>query len=306
MRNDDIYSFRWGDPEFARAFIRNLPGPDKLAGFYMGPDGYIWGREFLSTEPETPRQLVMKKQWYSFMLWGRLSYRSRRCPTRCSSGRWPRASRRCRPTSSSRPRRAASKIIPADHAVLLGRHRPEVVPRGLPQPPEPQGLLHGAALHRGRDHARQRHPEHPRLPRPAARPSEPMDGITPPQVAEALKGHAADDAADCSRSCPAPATNKELRLTLGDLRGHGAPGQLLRREDPRRDGPGACSSRPASPSSRTRPSSIWKRPWSTGRSTRPWPPASTGRSCSTRVGYVDLNALTEKVEADVAIARELE
>ena len=49
-------------------------GPDKLAGFYMGPDGYIWGREFISTEPETPRELVIKKQWYSFMLWGRLSY----------------------------------------------------------------------------------------------------------------------------------------------------------------------------------------------------------------------------------------
>ena len=74
VRNDDIYSFRWGDPEFARAFVRNLPGPDKLAGYYMGPDGYIWGREFLSTEPETPRQLVIQKQWYSFMLWGRLSY----------------------------------------------------------------------------------------------------------------------------------------------------------------------------------------------------------------------------------------
>jgi hypothetical protein len=74
VRNDDIYSFRWGDAEFAREFIRNIPGPDKVAGFYMGPDGYNWGREFLSTEPETPRELVMKKQWYSFLLWGRLSY----------------------------------------------------------------------------------------------------------------------------------------------------------------------------------------------------------------------------------------
>ncbi len=74
LRNDDIYSFRWGDPDFAREFINNLPSEDKLAGFYMGPDGYCWGREFLSTEPENPRQLVMKKQWLSFMLWGRLSF----------------------------------------------------------------------------------------------------------------------------------------------------------------------------------------------------------------------------------------
>ena len=74
IRNDDVYSFRWGDPEFARAFIRNIPGPDKVAGFYMGPDGYIWGREFLSKHPHTPRQTVIGKQWYSFLLWGRLSY----------------------------------------------------------------------------------------------------------------------------------------------------------------------------------------------------------------------------------------
>jgi hypothetical protein len=74
VRNDDIFSFRWGDPAYARAYIHNLPGPDKLAGYYMGPDGYIWGREFISTDPDTPRELVMKKQWFSFMLWGRLSY----------------------------------------------------------------------------------------------------------------------------------------------------------------------------------------------------------------------------------------
>ena len=74
VRNDDIYSFRWGDPDYARAYVRGMPGPDKLAGFYMGPDGYIWGREFISTEPDSPRQLVIKKQKYSFMLWGRLSY----------------------------------------------------------------------------------------------------------------------------------------------------------------------------------------------------------------------------------------
>jgi hypothetical protein len=55
VRNDDIYSFRWADPEYARAYIKNLPGPDKLAGFYMGPDGTVWGRDFLSAEPETPR-----------------------------------------------------------------------------------------------------------------------------------------------------------------------------------------------------------------------------------------------------------
>ena len=74
LRNDDVYSFRWGDPDFTREFIKNLPPEEKLAGYYMGSDGYCLGREFLSTEPETPRQLVMKKQWYLYLLWGRLSF----------------------------------------------------------------------------------------------------------------------------------------------------------------------------------------------------------------------------------------
>ena len=75
VRNDDIYTFRFGDPAYAREYILNMPPPDKMAGFYMGPDGYCWGREFLDRHPAPgKRPLVMEKQWYSFMLWGRLAY----------------------------------------------------------------------------------------------------------------------------------------------------------------------------------------------------------------------------------------
>ncbi|NWF85832.1 MAG: carbohydrate-binding family 6 protein [Bryobacteraceae bacterium] len=74
VRDDDYYSFRWGDPAYARAYIGNFPGKDKMAGFYMGPDGTIWGRESLSKEPQAPRQTIIDKRWYGFMIWGRLSY----------------------------------------------------------------------------------------------------------------------------------------------------------------------------------------------------------------------------------------
>ena len=74
IRNDDMYYMRWGDPDFVRAYLTNLPDLSKIAGFYMGPDGYTWGREFVSSEPDTPRQLVVKKMWFSFLLWGRLAY----------------------------------------------------------------------------------------------------------------------------------------------------------------------------------------------------------------------------------------
>jgi hypothetical protein len=75
VRNDDIYTFRFGDPTYAREYIANIPSEEKIAGFYMGPDGYVWGRDFLERNPGPgKRPLVMEKQWYSFMLWGRLAY----------------------------------------------------------------------------------------------------------------------------------------------------------------------------------------------------------------------------------------
>ncbi len=74
VRNDDIYSFRWADADYARAFIKAIPGEDKIAGFYMGCDGFFWGRDFLSKDAGNPRQTVMQKQWLSFALWGRLAY----------------------------------------------------------------------------------------------------------------------------------------------------------------------------------------------------------------------------------------
>jgi len=75
VRNDDFYMMRWGDPDFARAYLQNIPvSGGKIAGFYMGPDGYTWGRELISREPSNPRQIFADKQWFSFLLWGRLGY----------------------------------------------------------------------------------------------------------------------------------------------------------------------------------------------------------------------------------------
>ncbi len=73
LRNDDIFIHRWGDPQFASDFIKHLPF-NQTAGYHMGSDGYVWGREFISKQPATPRQLEIDKHWYNFMLWGRLGY----------------------------------------------------------------------------------------------------------------------------------------------------------------------------------------------------------------------------------------
>lgn len=73
MRNDDDYLFRWGAPDFVREFIENVPY-DVSQGFYYGSDQWVWGREFLSLNPQTPRELEIKKHWYHWMMWGRLGY----------------------------------------------------------------------------------------------------------------------------------------------------------------------------------------------------------------------------------------
>lgn len=73
LRNDDIYVHRWGDPDYVRTFLQNFT-PDATAGYHMGSDGYVWGREFVSRMPKSLRELEIEKHWYAFMLWGRLGY----------------------------------------------------------------------------------------------------------------------------------------------------------------------------------------------------------------------------------------
>ncbi|WP_051359841.1 hypothetical protein [Adhaeribacter aquaticus] len=76
VRDDDYYMLRGGsDPSFIRAYMQNMPNAGKnLRGFYMGPDGTTWGREYISKDPDAPNQLVLKKRWYFFQLVGKLAY----------------------------------------------------------------------------------------------------------------------------------------------------------------------------------------------------------------------------------------
>ncbi len=73
LRNDDVYYFRWGSPDFVRAFIKNIP-MDVTEGYYYGSDQYVWGREFLDKYPDGKRAIEIAKHWYQWMLWGRLGY----------------------------------------------------------------------------------------------------------------------------------------------------------------------------------------------------------------------------------------
>ncbi|TWU62045.1 hypothetical protein [Crateriforma conspicua] len=76
VRNDDLFIFRWGDPDYVREFWANIPR-DVLrseAGYFMGPDGFVQGKEFVIKNDELTGQMEVDKHWYRFMMFGRLSY----------------------------------------------------------------------------------------------------------------------------------------------------------------------------------------------------------------------------------------
>lgn len=72
VRNDDFYMYRWGDPEYAREYLKGMP-VEMMKGFYMGADGYTWGRDYLSLR-DTSHPLIIARMWYMFSIWGQLSY----------------------------------------------------------------------------------------------------------------------------------------------------------------------------------------------------------------------------------------
>jgi hypothetical protein len=300
VRNDDIYSFRWGDPQFARAYVRGMPGPDQLAGYYMGPDGYIWGREFISTEPDSPRQLVIKKQWYSFMLWGRLSYDPTLPDTlfeRTLAVRFPEAPAAKLFAASS----AASKIIPQVTRFFWGDIDLKWFPEACVRHPSPKGFytvkqfiagetMPGSGVLNIRTYC----------DRLLGR--KPMDGITPPEVAQALKGHAAATL-QLVRGMPEKPADKELRLTLGDLTamahlGNYYAGKILGATDLALfDRTGKAELKESALRHLQEALTHWKA--YAAVATRQYRPQRL-----TRIGYVDLNALTESVQQDVGVAKE--
>lgn len=73
LRNDDVYYFRWGAPDFVREFIKNIPY-DISEGYYYGSDQYVWGRDILTKNNSKPRDIEIVKHWYQWMCWGRLGY----------------------------------------------------------------------------------------------------------------------------------------------------------------------------------------------------------------------------------------
>ncbi len=75
VRNDSFYYNTWGDPDYARVYIKGmLDLGDIYKGFYMGSDGYNPTRTFFCKNSSMNGQLDILRQQYMMMIWGRLTY----------------------------------------------------------------------------------------------------------------------------------------------------------------------------------------------------------------------------------------
>jgi len=72
-RDDDNYMFRWGDPDYMKAFFENMP-VSIVAGVELGANLVVYGRESGEKDPFVPRQLFFEKHWFKCMLFGRYAY----------------------------------------------------------------------------------------------------------------------------------------------------------------------------------------------------------------------------------------
>jgi hypothetical protein len=215
VRNDDIYTFRFGDPAYAREYLLNIPPADKIAGFYMGPDGYVWGRDFLERHPDPgPRPLVIEKQWYSFMLWGRLAYDPSLPDShfeKVLAARHPRASS----PHLFRALQGASQVMPLTTRFFWGDIDLKWYPEACLSHPRSKGFhtvrhfmegitMPGAAVLCIRDWRA----------RLASR--QPMEHTTPLDIAAALDGAAAETVVALEALREPAKEDSELRKTVDD------------------------------------------------------------------------------------------
>ena len=298
VRNDDIYNFRWADPVYARHYVLHLPGPDKLAGFYMGPDGTVWGRDFAGVEPESPRPLVIGKQWFSFMLWGRLSYEPSlgdELFERTLAARFPGV-----PAAKLlKASEEASRIIPQVTRFFWGDIDLKWFPEACLSHPRHKGFYTVKHFMEGES-----------MPgagvlnirtwRDRLRDGKPMGGMTPLEVAAVLHAHA--EAALKLVAELRPTENRELRQTLADYEAMAHLGKyyaekiLGAAQLALYDSTGVPERKVEAVAHLNLALGHWQRYAAAGAQYRP--------QLYNRVGYVDLKALTAKVAEDVAIAEE--
>lgn len=303
LRNDDVYHFRWGAPDFVREFIKNIPY-DVSRGFYFGSDQYIWGREFMSTEPETPRQIEIVKHWYHWMIWGRLGYNPD-----ISDERFIDIIQQRFPNISGRDLFTAWQHASMVYPLTTGFHWGSLdfqwyieACKSRPGPAQTQSGFHDV----NRFITLPPHPGTDNISIPdyvkAVNEAKPLSGTSPIEVSNRIHNHA--DRALSILNGLNDGGNKELRLTLGDIRAisymgkyyahkiRGATELALYRETRKKE------HRDAAIDELTSAAKFWQLYTSAALSQYKNP------LWTNRVGYCDWQALSKEVLNDIKIAEE--
>ena len=303
VRNDDALMFRWGAPDFVREFIKNMPYKASQ-GFYYGSDMWIWGREFLSREPETPRQLEVEKHWYHWMLWGRLGYDPTIGNDRLVAilgHRYPDISAQAlfdvwQHASMIYPLTTGFHWVPLDFQWYIEGSR------SRPEPAQTASGFHdvnrfiNCETHPGTDNISiSRYVK-------AVTSGEKLTGTSPVEVSDKIQAQA--DAALSGVEKINPGANKELRQTLSDIRAMALLGKyygykirgatelaLYRKTNESRHQQAAIDQL-------TQASDYWNRYTTLADSLYKNP------LWTNRVGYVDWKALNHEVAGDIEIARQ--
>ena len=215
LRNDDLFVLRWGDADYVREFLGNVPR-DLMryeAGFYMGPDGFVFGREFVDRDPELAGRLEIDKHWYRFMLWGRLGYDL----TLPRDYFEQRLAQRFPETDAARlydTWQSASRIVPQVNRFFFRVNDFQFSPEGcvynggflsLEQFFEHPPLI-GSGILSVQDYAK------------AVLAKVPFEGVTPMEVADRLDRLAEESLEGAEKLEASAAANKELAATLTDVR----------------------------------------------------------------------------------------
>jgi hypothetical protein len=75
LRNEDFFFLSWGDPQFVRDCIAGFPDKNRyISGFMYGSDGWSYTKDFTSKSAPFKNMLEIKRDWFLYRLWGRLSY----------------------------------------------------------------------------------------------------------------------------------------------------------------------------------------------------------------------------------------
>lgn len=303
LRNDDVYQLRWGAPDFVREFLKNIP-IEVSRGFYYGSDQWIWGREFLSVDPESARQLELAKHWYHWLLWGRLGYDPDLGDDRLVAilkSRFPEVDA----SALFDAWQEASMIFPA----VTGFHWGALDFQWYPE------ACVGRAM---KDNENEQFHDVDRFislgPHPTSGDQSIPDYVkavaeglsvkarTPPEVAERLHRHS-DRALAALGRLPSGGGSRELRKTVEDIQAMALLGQYYAHKIRGatelalyRDG-GEAAHRTAAVEELTKASDYWR------RYTRIMKRNYRNPLWLNRVGIVDWDQLTKLVEKDIEIAR---